>query len=111
MIMMNYILRVFIGSLLFLGGCATVPERVELPVDQTRSLKYLCSQNNIVYQWDPITQTVALKREALQANVLVGSDIVLLGEDIIRLSSPLEMKQSAIVIPPDFKEKVIERLR
>lgn len=94
-------------SLLVLHGCATAP--VSVPLEET-VLKDVCRNYDVEWQWDSISQVIALTRKGLKAKAMVGSDLVILGDEKIKLSSPLKMQKGTVIVPADFKRKVIDRL-
>ncbi len=102
---LGFFLFLFIG---LISGCATVPPPIT-PSAQDVLLKDLCSQKNIFYQWDSISQIVTLNINNGKVKVLVGSNLVLIGEDKVFLSSPAKIIQSNIYVPADFKIKVVEQ--
>jgi N-acetylmuramoyl-L-alanine amidase len=96
-------------SLLVICGCSTTPKSA-LPTAQTQ-LTDLCQKYDIKWQWDSISQVVTLRNQNLTASVLVGSDVVLVGEDKVVLSAPVTRTNNVILVPPDFDEKIISRLK
>jgi len=52
-----------------------------------------------------------LRYKGVKAEVLVGSDLVIVDKDRVTLSAPVRMVRSAVVVPPDFRSKVISRMR
>ncbi len=103
------ILVIFLVAMI--SGCATVPKRPPVGVKKEADLKDICARNNVVWQWDQVSQVVTLKYRGLKAQVLVGSDLVLIGEKRIVLSKPVRTVRSSIIVPADFQSKVIDRLR
>ena len=85
-------------------GCATVPP-VSTP--SAISLEDVCKRYNIQWQFDNVTQVVLLEHKDHKAKALVGSAVVLIGQEKITLSSPLRRKNSTIFVPDDFESKVI----
>lgn len=94
--------------MLFLGGCATTPRYVETSLPQGEvTLQQLCDLYNIEWHWDSFSQVITLNNNGVETTAMVGSDVVLVGDKEVHLSAPLERKQSMIVIPADFHQKVI----
>ncbi len=97
--------------LLILGliaGCAPLSPKL---TDQEADLKELCARFGIDWQWDSVTQVVTLKKGSLKAKALVGSDVALVSDKTtIVLSAPLRRERGAIIVPADFKRKVIDAL-
>jgi N-acetylmuramoyl-L-alanine amidase len=95
----------FLFCLILLAGCATArPKKSEL------LLKEICEKNGITWYLDGVSQIVTLRRGDRKASALVGSNLVMLGGEQIRLDGPIERQRQAIIIPPDFEDKVISRL-
>lgn len=89
-----------------LAGCATVSRQ-----DLARGhLDDLCQTYAVHWSLDGISEIVTLRHGALEAKALVGSNIVIFGSEQIQLSHPIIRKRGAIIVPGDFKEKVIDRL-
>ncbi|MFA5087903.1 MAG: N-acetylmuramoyl-L-alanine amidase [Candidatus Omnitrophota bacterium] len=100
------------AALLFIvlvSGCATVPKGDT--VVRQEQLKDLCERYHIQWQWDSISQVVTLSGYEVKASALIGSHIVVMGEETISLSSPLERVKNNLIVPPDFEEKVVKRLQ
>ncbi len=93
------------------GGCATLPKQPSISSTQEMYLKDICQQNNIRWEWDQVSQVVTLKYRNAKAQALIGSELVLIGADRIFLSSPMRRVRSAVIVPKDFKGKVVNRLR
>lgn len=96
---------------LFAGGCATGGGRGGARMDSKKRiyLKDLCDRYSVAWQWDHITQSVDLKLDGTTARLLVGSNILLLGKEEIKLNSPVLIDQSSVLLPYDFKTKVMDR--
>ena len=91
---------------LSLVGCHTAPPS-HISV---LYLKDVCTLYNISWQWDSVSQVVTLRKGDKKAEVIVGSDVVILGGEKIYLSESLRRQKGAIIVPADFKSKVIDRL-
>lgn len=91
-----------------LAGCATVsPVRL---LEDEALLQNLCKRYGIDLHLDGISQVVTLNADGAKAKALVESSMVIIGDEKILLEGPLKRQQGAIVVPPDFEEKVIQRL-
>lgn len=99
-----------LGTVL-LNGCATVSRTPGVPAATEIYLKDICAQNSVYWQWDPVSQVATLEYQGAKANVLVGSDVVLVGAERVALSAPVRMARSLVIVPQDFDAKVIKRLR
>ena len=103
---MTFKLGVLFVCLIFSAGCRPV---IRPSVEET-SLKELCDRNNIFWQWDSVSQVVTLSRGGLAAKGLVGSSVVVIGDERVNLSGPLVRQRGVILVPPDFSRRVIERI-
>jgi len=97
------------SALVFVFGCATVPPRPPCPAEQVY-LNDLCDEHGVDWQWDSVAQTVLLRFGQNEARALLDSDVVLLDGREVVLSAPLIREKESIVVPPDFKKKIIDRL-
>ncbi len=94
---------------LFTSGCATVPGGRMTDSRKRIYLEDLCERHSVPWQWDHISQTVDLKMEGTSVRLLVGSNILLLGKEQVRLNAPVLIDQSSVMLPRDFKIKVMDR--
>ena len=94
-----------------MSSCATVQKKPGIVTAKEPSLKDICARNGISWQWDHVSQVATLRYKGAKAKVLVGSDIVLIGNDRITLSMPVRTVRSAVRVPADFQTKVINRLK
>ncbi len=96
---------------LLIAGCTTVSTQKDVVSKTDVSLKSLCEANRINWNWDGVTQVITLQMNGIQAKGLVGSEVILLGQEKIVLSRPIRFERSTIFVPSDFKEKVIDLVR
>jgi len=96
---------------LLTGGCATVSKRPLISMQKEAFLKDICDRNGIYWQWDHISQVATLEYRGIKAEVLVGSDLVIVDKERVTLSTPVRVVRSAVIVPSDFRSKVISRLR
>ncbi len=95
---------------LFTSGCATAPSHRRITDSRDRIyLKDLCDRYSIAWQWDHISQTVDLKLDGTGIRLLVGSGLLLVGKEQVKLNSPVFIDQSSVMLPSDFKAKVMDR--
>lgn len=96
--------------MLVLGGCTMVKVSpiVRHSVKAEPILKKLCEENNISLQWDSILQVASLQYAHNKAKVMVGSRIALLNNNVVIMSSPVEVKKSICYVGDDFKDKIID---
>ncbi len=92
--------------LVMMSGCA----RVQPVTEQEEDLQVLCDRNTVEWQLDSVSQVVTLRKGSNHAKALVGSDVVVIGDQKITLSAPLRRVKGVIVVPMDFKRKVIDAL-
>jgi N-acetylmuramoyl-L-alanine amidase len=99
------------ASVLFLSaGCKTVPVAVADHAPGT-SLTQMCLEHGIQWQWDSLSQVMILRAAESEARVLVGSNLVLVGNSRVFLSSPVEITESQAVVPGDFSSTVFEQMK
>jgi hypothetical protein len=99
----SFVLLVVVSSLIC--GCATMP-----PSPTTTAgipLQEICKKYNVQWQFDSVTQVVLLDYKDNKAKALIGSPIVLIGQQKITLGSPLLRINSTIYVPSDFESKII----
>ncbi len=99
--------RTIVLSLIMIAGCAPLPPK---PTEEEADLQELCTRYGIQWQWDSVSQMVTLSKEFSRARALVGSNVVILDNEKILLSQPLRRVRGTIIVPIDFKRKVIESL-
>ncbi len=106
------IYHALIVSVLFLSGCRTIspPSQVYPVVPQKIYLNDLCDRQKLLCQWDSITQIVHVNKGDVGAKILIGSDIAFVGNERVLLSAPVKIIDSAVVVPLDFKSKIVNRL-
>ena len=96
-------------SILFISsGCAHRPPTGLL--EQETPLQELCDRYAVSWQLDPMTQVVTLIKGSARAKALVESNVVVFNDNKISLSAPLKKVQGTIIVPGDFKRKVIDLL-
>lgn len=108
----RFLIWLFILSLaLFAGGCATAPRGRVTDLKKRIYLKDFCDRYGVAWQWDHISQVVELKLEGTQARLLVGSNMMLLGKEQVKLGAPVALDQSSVMVPPDFQAKITGKLK
>ncbi len=90
----------------WLAGCASVPKPVMPPVSGEVSAQDLCRKYNIECRWDGVNQSITMFYMNKKIQGLVGSEMILIGQDRIVLSAPLARRRGAVILPSDF-ERVI----
>jgi len=98
--------------ILFIAGCATIPaDQVFFEEPQKINLMDLCYRYQTTCDLDSVSFIITLSREDQVASALVGSDVVLVEDNEVRLNRPIEMLKSNVIVGEDFQYKVLERLR
>jgi len=88
-----------------MSGCQTPPISLQPPSGV--SLQDICKQYNIQWQFDNVTQVVFLEYKGHKAKALVGSPVVLVGQEKIILAGAIQRVNSNIYVPGDFESKVV----
>lgn len=115
--MMNFPRKYFYGLLsatllIIAQGCAGLPSEPVYTVKRDGiKLIELCETYQIRWEWDSISQVMTLYLEDRTIKVLVGSDIVFVGDDRVILNSPTELVRGKVIVPEDFSAKVFEQKR
>lgn len=110
---MRYLPFAALGALLFtLAGCQTVP-RDQVHSDEFRAiyLTDVCDAENVICDWDQISQVVSLRTDDKEATTLIDSNLVLLNEEQITLDEPLRLRHGRIIVTDEFRRKVISELK
>ncbi len=106
----------YVAILVFLAGCATIPrETLNIPTfnisgKEYYSLKSLCDFKSINWSWDGFTGVVSLKKDNLEARVLVGEPIAQINGKAIEIKSVPIFYKGAVVVPIGFDAEVIAKL-
>lgn len=90
---------------LVLTGCRTVPVS-----PSAATLSELCEQYGLAWQLDSVSQVVTLRRGSKEAKALIGSEVVLLDNERIYLSEPVNLVRGGVLVPADFEEKILRAL-
>jgi len=103
---------------LLLTGCATTQVRERVMIKSRGysiggvsyvSLDYVTNTYHLKHKWDPISKKLTLYKGDKQAELALTSDIALVDGMPIKLSGPVELYRSRIVIPRDFSETILKR--
>ncbi len=100
--------RIFFSILLILTlhGCAGSRGHVKT-VTPENSLQSICQKYGIEWQWDSISQVFTFNNKGVTSKVLIGSNLVIVGDKRVILSEPVVRRDNMIVVPPDFIDKVL----
>lgn len=88
------------------GGCATMPKAVPPPEGEV-PLPALCQRYSLDCRWDGISQTVNMNYKGTRMQALIGSNVVVVGDNRLSLSSPLRRKKGVVMVPADFEKTVV----
>ncbi|HSA30614.1 MAG TPA: N-acetylmuramoyl-L-alanine amidase [Candidatus Omnitrophota bacterium] len=94
------------GAVLLLNGCSSVPPA------PTRGflLKNAAQLRGIEMDYDQLTGRVVLQRAGQKAHAFIGNNRAWIGEEEVLLTEPLYQSGHDIIVPDDFKEKVLNRM-
>jgi N-acetylmuramoyl-L-alanine amidase len=106
----DYFWGIFVTCLLILHGCATAPSTIPQAQEPEVVLKDLCVRYGINCVVDNVSQVITLQKQDIEAKAIVGSDIVIVDNNKVSLSTPVRMSKGVVYIPADFKSKVISPL-
>ena len=110
MSLLKYKITIIILISFLITGCSTVRP---VPIFVGHSpvlLKDICKKNNVKWKWDSVSQIINLNYQGSVADLLVGSDVVMIGKEKIILSEPIDVVRSVIVVPVDFERRVVGNL-
>ncbi|MBF0531538.1 MAG: N-acetylmuramoyl-L-alanine amidase [Candidatus Omnitrophica bacterium] len=100
------------GALIW--GCATAtrpnPPTGAAVSGGTNRLTEICSQYHWDCSWDPVTRVITMKSARTEIKALAGSPLVLWSQQSILLNQPIRLVQSEVIVPPDFQQKVLDRI-
>ncbi len=103
---------------LLLTGCVTTPVREKTAIKSPTysiggisyvSLNSVVNTYNLKHKWDPISKKLTLQKGDKQVELALTSDIALVDDVPIKLSGPVELYRSSIVMPRDFSETILKR--
>ena len=91
---------------LWLAGCATVrAPAFKTPAGQV-SAQDLCHKYNIECRWDGVSQTITMLYMDKTIQALVGTDVVMVGNNRVTLRAPLTSAHGLVMVPADFERMV-----
>ena len=106
----NIPFAVLAALLLSTLGCATVPRSKTAVRKDAIPLKELCDYNRIPISWDSLSHILTFEYESREIVVMINSPLVIDGERTVRLSQPVKMENSIVLVPAEFKDKIFSRL-
>ncbi len=92
---------------LLASGCATMLPSPGASLGGEGNLKNICQREGVSWQLDNASKIVTLRYKGIKAEVLVGSNLVLIGGKRVTLDSSVYMAKKEIIVPRDFQGKVI----
>jgi len=106
-----------IGLAGFLAGCAAGPRGgtfgyETIAVEGTRylSLSEMCDREKLAWDFDPLSQVVILKKDAIEARFLIGSHKAVVGKEVRTLSAPVILKDSVVWAPMEVRDIFVPRV-
>lgn len=101
--------------MLLISGCATVPTGENIATYSISGVTYyplvsLCDLRGVQMQYEPLLRTAYLSKDAKSVNLRAGDALILVNDNIMHLSSPVDIYQGTIVVPRQFKEQVFDVL-
>ncbi len=97
---------------LTLAGCQTVPQHQVFPAEpKALYLTEMCRANEVICDWDQVSQVVSLRTDMKEATTLIDSNLVLIGEEQVTLEEPLRLRQGRIIASDEFRRKIIGELK
>ena len=70
----------------------------------------LCDQRGLDIQFDALTNTVYINKDYQSVTLRAGDNLILVNDNVMHLSSPVDIYQGTIVVPKQFKEQVFDIL-
>ncbi len=111
----KYIILIFT---LLLAGCVTTPVRekaaIKSPAYSIGGISYVSLGSvvdtyNLKYNWDAIAKKLALYKGDNQVELALTSDIALVDGLPVKLSGPVKLYKSSIMLPRDFSETILKK--
>ncbi|MDO8488989.1 MAG: stalk domain-containing protein, partial [Candidatus Omnitrophota bacterium] len=66
------------------------------------SLVSLCDLRGVQMQYEPLTRTAYLNKDANSVNLRAQDTLVLVNNNVMHLNSPIDIYQGTIVVPQQF---------
>ena len=101
--------------LLFIAGCATIPQREALPTYSINGVSYiplisLCELRGINWEYDTFTKTVVLTKDNHKVNLRVGESLAIVDGVTRHERYPVELYAGTLAVSQKFKEEVLDAL-
>jgi N-acetylmuramoyl-L-alanine amidase len=111
----NKIKILLVLLLLCTSGCVTVPSGENILAYSIGGVTYyplvsLCDLRQVTIQYDTLLRTAYLSKDAKSVKLRIGDGLVLVNNNAMHLSAPIDIYQGAIVVPRQFKEQVFDML-
>lgn len=94
------------AALLVVAGCATLPKPA-LPLGGVRPVMELCRQYALDCRWDAMAETIMMDHRGTPIKAMIGSDLVMVGNESVKLSVPLLYRKGVVFVPADFEQRVL----
>ena len=96
-----------ISLILLISGCATIPSGERIISYSINGVTYypmvtLCDLRGVDMQYDTLLRTVYLSKDAKRVDLRAGDAVVLVNDNVMHLSSPVDIYQGTIVVPRQF---------
>lgn len=109
------LLFILMGVSLWASGCATVPRAggsFPYPTVVMHGASYfallpMCEREGVIWDYDPLSKVLILKKDDLDLRLLVGSRTFLTADTIKELSAPVEIKESVIYAPVEVRDHIV----
>ena len=95
--------KIILVIMFFIAGCATLPEP---PAGGVR-LQDLCDTQGIMWGGDNVSGVITLDRGDVKAKALIGSDVVIVGTESVKISGVVQKVGNDIYVPGDFHKQII----
>lgn len=98
-----------------ISGCVTIPTGENIPTYSIGGVTYyplisLCDLRGVTMQYDTLLRTAYLSKDSKNVNLRIGDGLVLVNDNIMHLSSPVDVYAGTIVVPRQFKEQIFDVL-
>ena len=109
------ILIITLAFIFSLNGCVTVPTKESVPTYTVNGTTYyalvaLCESRRIAWQFDTYSRSIDLTRANHKISLRVGDNLALIDGRAVIFSQPVDIYDGAIIVPLEFKQKIIDSL-
>jgi N-acetylmuramoyl-L-alanine amidase len=107
---------VFLSALLFLSfsGCASAPKKGSIQSYTISGVTYfslvsLCDLKNLNWEYDPLTRTADLNRNAHRIRLQAGGKTIFVDGSPRQMNEPVDIYRGMLVVPGQFRQ-IVEAL-